>query len=113
MEVSYNKHVNINKDNRVEFWLVNFDYIDGSDYLAKLFCEQYRMQAEDKLDGIWFSIIRLYSNDDIYELLWDEDIGNTVYSINQDESSIDKLEVRLNHILDELNNKIKVANNNK
>ncbi len=113
MEVSYNRYVDIDKDNRVEFLLVNFDYIDGSDYLAKLFCEQYRMQAEDKLDGIWFSMIRLYSDDDIYELLWHEDTGNSVYSINQDESSVDKLEVRLNHILDELNSKIKAANNNK
>lgn len=40
MEVTYSKHMNEEKK-RLEFWLINWDYIDGSDYLAKLFCEEY------------------------------------------------------------------------
>ena len=71
------------------------------------------MQAEDKLDGIWFSIIRLYSDNDIYELLWHEDIGNIVYSVKQDETSIAELEVRLKHVLNELNRRIREADSKK
>lgn len=35
MEVTYKKHINTEKDSRVEFLLINYDYIDGNDYLAK------------------------------------------------------------------------------
>lgn len=106
MEVRYVRHINQDKENRVEFLLVNFDYIDGSEHLARMFCEQYEMQAEDKLDGIWFSIIKLHSKDITYELLWHEDIGNVIYSAKQDEASIAELEMRLKHILEELNRHI-------
>lgn len=104
-EVSYTTHINENKGNRVEFWITNFDYADGSEYIAKLFCEEYGMQMGDKLEGIYFSIIRIYSNTEIYEVLWDEDIGNSVYSIKEDEASINELERRLNYILEKLNKK--------
>ena len=110
-EVSYTRHINTNKENRVEFWLINFDYIDGNDYLAKMFCEQYNMHAEDKVDGIWFSSIKLYSDSEVYELLWHEDIGNVVYSAKHDETSIAELEKRLIHVLDELNRRIEEAKN--
>lgn len=109
MIVSYIKHINIDKENRVEFWLTNFDFIDGSDYLAKVFCERYKMRVEDKIDGVWFSIIKLQSNDITYELLWHEDMGNIIYSTKQDKDSIVELEVRLNYVLRELNQRIYAA----
>lgn len=106
IEISYTTHINENKGNRVEFWITNFDYIDGSDCIAKLFCKEYGMKMGDKLEGIYFSIIRIFSNTEIYEVLWDEDIGNSIYSVKEDEASITELEIRLNYILDKFNRQL-------
>ena len=56
-KISYERYVNENKGNRVEFRLTNFDYYDGIDYLAKLFCEKYSMRADEKVEGIFFDFI--------------------------------------------------------
>ena len=55
MEVTYKKHINVDKENRTEFLLVNWDYEDGSDYLAKIFCKEFGMSAEEKVDYIYIS----------------------------------------------------------
>ena len=57
--VIYKKVINENKENRTEFWLINFDYEDGNDYLAKIFNKEFNMKVEEKKDYIWFSIIKL------------------------------------------------------
>ena len=82
-EINYEKHFNPNKGNRVEFWINNFDYFDGIDYLAKLFCERYRMQADEKVEGIFFDFIRVYAHNVEYVLMWHEDIGTLLYDSNQ------------------------------
>ena len=106
MRVTYKKIINENKNNRIEFGINNFDYEDGIDYLAKIFCEKYDMIAEEKIDYIYFSVIKLHEGDINYELLWHEDIGNIVYAIEQDENTQKTLEKRLMVVLDDLNKRL-------
>ena len=106
MRVTYKKIINENKNNRIEFCINNFDYEDGIDYLAKIFCEKYDMIAEEKIDYIYFSVIKLQEDDINYELLWHEDIGNIVYATEQDENTQKILEKRLMVVLDDLNKRL-------
>lgn len=108
--VMYKKVINENKENRTEFLLINFDYEDGNDYLAKIFNKEFNMRVEEKKDYIWFSIIKLCEKNTCYELLWHEDIGNIIYSLEQDEDTVNELELRLQKVLDILN--IKILENN-
>jgi len=108
--VIYKKVINENKENRTEFLLINFDYEDGNDYLAKIFNKEFNMRVEEKKDYIWFSIIKLCEKNTCYELLWHEDIGNIIYSVEQDEDTVNELELRLQKVLDVLN--IKILENN-
>lgn len=105
MEVTYKKHFNLDK-NRTEFSLINWDYENGNDYLAKIFCKEFGMSADEKVDGIYFSIIKLSLCNIIYELLWHEDTGNALYSVEQNREVIDILEQRLNVVLNKLNQKL-------
>ena len=108
--VIYKKVINENKENRTEFLLINFDYEDGNDYLAKIFNKEFNMKVEKKKDYIWFSIIKLCKKNTWYELLWHEDIGNIIYSLEQDEDTVNELELRLQKVLDVVN--IKILENN-
>ena len=108
--VIYKKVINENKENRTEFLLINFDYEDGNDYLAKIFNKEFNMKVEEKKDYIWFSIIKLCKKNICYELLWHEDIGNIIYSLEQDKDTVNELELRLQKVLDVVN--IKILENN-
>ncbi|WP_462423002.1 AraC family transcriptional regulator [Fusobacterium pseudoperiodonticum] len=108
--VIYKKVINENKENRTEFLLINFDYEDGNDYLAKIFNKEFNMRVEEKKDYIWFSIIKLCEKNTCYELLWHEDIGNIIYSFEQDEDTVNELELRLQKVLDVVNIKILESN---
>ena len=108
--VIYKKVINENKENRTEFLLINFDYEDGNDYLAKIFNKEFNMRVEEKKDYIWFSIIKLCEKNTCYELLWHEDIGNIIFSLEQDEDTVNELELRLQKVLDVVN--IKILENN-
>jgi len=46
--VMYKKVINENKENRTEFLLINFDYEDGNDYLAKIFNKEFNMKVEKR-----------------------------------------------------------------
>ena len=109
-KIMYKKVINENKENRTEFLLINFDYEDGNDYLAKIFNKEFNMKVEEKKDYIWFSIIKLCKKNTCYELLWHEDIGNIIYSLEQDEDTVNELELRLQKVLDVLNIKILESN---
>lgn len=106
----YKKVINENKENRTEILLINFDYEDGNDYLAKIFNKEFNMKVEEKKDYIWFSITKLCEKNTCYELLWHEDIGNIIYSLEQDEDTVNELELRLQKVLDVLNIKILESN---
>ena len=106
----YKKVINENKEKRTEFLLINFDYEDGNDYLAKIFNKEFNMRVEEKKDYIWFSIIKLCEKNTCYELLWHEDIGNIIYSLEQDKDTVNELELRLQKVLDVVN--IKILENN-
>ena len=108
--VIYKKVINENKENRTEFLLINFDYEDGNDYLAKIFNKEFNMRVEEKKDYIWFSIVKLCKKNTCYELLWHEDIGNIIYSLEQDEDTVNELELRLQKVLDVVNIKILESN---
>ena len=108
--VIYKKVINENKENRTEFLLINFDYEDGNDYLAKIFNKEFNMKVEEKKDYIWFSVIKLCKKNTCYELLWHEDIGNIIYSVEQDEDTVNELELRLQKVLDVVNIKILESN---
>lgn len=106
MQIAYKKHINTEENNRVEFLLINYDYVDGNDILAKMFKEDYGMLSDVKIDGIYYSIIKLYSNDVEYDLIWHEDVGNYLYSLQQDEKTINELENRLKSIIAKINKRI-------
>ena len=108
--VIYKKVINENKEKRTQFLLINFDYEDGNDYLAKIFNKEFNMKVEEKKDYIWFSIIKLCKKNTCYELLWHEDIGNIIYSLEQDKDTVNELELRLQKVLDVLNIKILESN---
>jgi len=110
MEIAYKKHINTEKDDRVEFLLINYDYIDGNDYIARLFQEEYGFIVDDKIDGWWYSIIRIHLSSSTYEMVWHEDTGNEIYSLCQTKEENEILQQRLEKVLDILNNRIK--NNN-
>lgn len=111
MEVKYTSYINTDQNNRIEFLLINYDHIDGNDYLAKLFSEEYGFTVEEKVDGWWYSIIRMRLNGCIYELLWHEDTGNEIYCLNQTEEENHTLRQRLERILSILNARIKERQN--
>ena len=108
MSIRIVKHINEEQNNRVEFLLVNFDYFDGNDLIAKLFEKEYRMVADKKVEGIYYSIIKLHKDSAEYILMWHEDVGNYIFSFHQDEVSINLLEQRLGAVVGELNKMIKV-----
>ena len=108
--VMYKKVINENKENRTEFLLINFDYEDGNDYLAKIFNKEFNIKVEKKKDYIWVNIIKLCEKNTCYELLWHEDIGNIIYSLEQDKDTVNELELRLQKVLDVVN--IKILENN-
>lgn len=110
MEITYKKHINTEKDNRVEFLLINYDFVDGNDYLARLFQEEYGFIADDIIDGWWYSLIRIHLCDSTYEMVWHEDTGNAIYSLCQTKEENDILQQRLEKVLDILNNRMR--NNN-
>lgn len=109
MEVTYAKNTNKEKDNRVEFLRINYDYIDGNDYLVKLFWEVYGFSVEEEIDGLWYRIIRIRLGSSVYELLWHEDTGNELYCLNQTEEENELLQQRLEKVLVILNHRIKEA----
>lgn len=75
----------------------------GNDLIAKLFCEEYQMLSDEKIDGIWYSMTKLHKDSTEYHLIWQEDVGNYIFSPKQDEESILELEKRLEIIVSNLN----------
>lgn len=105
MSIRVVKHINKDKGNRVEYLFVDFDYFDGNDLIAKLFCERYQMVSDEKIDGIYYSIIKLHKESNEYDLIWHEDVGNYIFSLKQDETSLLELEQRLKFVVAKLNEK--------
>ena len=103
MEVQVVKHINHDENDRIEFLLVNYDFYDGNDLVAKLFCREYQMSADDKFDGMYYSIIRLHKGSAEYDLVWHEDVGNYVYCLQQDKAAVDELEHRLKFVIGKIN----------
>ncbi len=107
MSIKVVKHINDDENNRIEYLFVDFDYFDGNDLVAKIFCEEYQMLSDEKIDGIWFSIIKLHKDSTEYDLVWHEDVGNYIFSLKQDETTTIELEQRLEFVVSKLNNMIK------
>lgn len=103
MNIQIIKHINIEEDNRIEFLLLNYDYIDGNDIILRFFEEEFEMEMSEKIEGIFSNITKVRNNADEYNLVWHEDVGNYVFSTKQDEKSITDLEKRLELIVDKLN----------
>ena len=88
MNIQVAKHINVDENNRIEYLFVNFDYFDGNDLIAKFFEKEYQMISDEKVDGMFYSIIKL---------------GNYIFSVRQDKDTILVLEQRLKVIVDKLN----------
>lgn len=108
MSIQAVKHINKEQNNRVEYLFVNFDYFDGNELVAKLFGQEYQMLSDEKIDGMYYSIIKLHKDSTEYNLIWHEDVGNYIFSLKQDRTSIIELEQRLDVIVNKLNDMIKV-----
>ncbi len=107
MNIQIVKHINKEQNNRIEYLFMNFDYFDGNELVAKLFCQEYKMLSDKKIDGMYYSIIKLHKDSTEYDLIWHEDVGNYIFSFKQDEISITELEQRLDVIVSKLNKMIK------
>jgi len=94
------------KDERLEFLLKNFDYIDGNELIARIMSDEFGFVPAGKIDGIWYKIIRIKKKDLVYELMWHEDLGNSIYSLTQNDYENDLLESRMNKVVEILNAKI-------
>lgn len=103
MNIQVAKHINADENNRIEYLFVNFDYFDGNDLIAKFFEKEYQMISDEKVDGVFYSIIKLHKNHEEYDLIWHEDVGNYIFSAKQDKDTILVLEQRLKVIVDKLN----------
>ena len=102
MSIQVVKHINKEESNRIEYLFVNFDFFDGNNLVAKIFCEEYQMLSDEKIDGMYYSIIKLHKDSTEYDLIWHEDVGNYIFSLKQDEASIAELENRLELIVSKL-----------
>ncbi len=103
--MTYNRFFNQEK-NRIEYLFCNFDFYDGIDYLAKIFSEKYGFSVVDEIDGIWFRIIRMSLNDRMYELLWHEDTGNSMYCLEHADTVDEFLEKRISEVVAFINKRI-------
>ena len=108
MNIQAAKHINVDENNSIEYLFVNFDYLDGNDLIAKLFEKEYQMISDEKVDGMFYSIIKLHKNLNEYDLIWHEDVGNYIFSVRQDKDTILVLEQRLKVIVDKLNEMVVV-----
>ena len=102
MNIRYVKHVNVDNGN-TEFLLVNYDFRDGIEIVADYFKEKYSMNIKDVIDGIWFKMIKLEDTEKEYHLYWDEDSGNYLLSVQQDDASIHNLENKVIEAVEYLN----------
>lgn len=107
MNISFKRHTNASENNRVEYLLPGYDYYDGNDLLSSLFQKEFGMIADNKVDGLYYTLIKLHLEDVEYNLIWHEDIGNYLYSTQQDGEALELLEKRLETILEKVNNLLK------
>lgn len=105
MKVTYTQFHNADKQ-RIEFLLIDYDYIDGNELIEELFKTEYGFETIKSFDGIWFKIIRIASDDAVYELEWHEDTGNCIYCVTQSVEGNRLLESRLQRVLELLNEKL-------
>ena len=104
MKVSFTKFYD-EKDNRIEYLLINYEYYDGNELIVRILTEEFGFIVVSQLDGIWFKKIRIKKNESIYELLWHEDLGNSIYSLIQTDYENKLLETLMNKVIDILNEK--------
>ena len=97
------KYVNAHKDHAVEFWLTDYDFFDGNQYVAEVLAQDYGMRVTEEIDGIWYTITRMRDDACEYNVLWHEDIGNVVYTTQQDEQTLQELEARVHAVAEKLN----------
>ncbi len=107
MSIQVVKYINKEQNNKVEYLFVNFGYYDRNDLVVKLFGQEYQMLSDEKIDGMYYGIIRLHKDSTEYDLIWHEDAGNYIFGLQQDETSINELEQRLEVIVSKLNEIIK------
>ena len=62
MSIQAVKHVNKEESNRIEYLFVNFDFFDGNDLVAKIFCEEYQLVSDEKIDAMYYSMIKLHKD---------------------------------------------------
>lgn len=105
MKVTYKQYYDADRQ-RIEFLLIDYDYINGNELIVELFKTEYGFETIKSFDGIWFKIIRIASDDSEYELLWHEDTGNSIYCVTQSEEGNRLLETRLQRVLELLNEKL-------
>lgn len=106
MNIYFVEHINNDENNRKELLFVNYDYFDGNDLIVKILQEKYDIKVGDKFDGIWYSIIPLYYKEQEYKLMWHEDVGNYIYSEQQDQESIDIMRELIIVAMNEINKRI-------
>ena len=97
------KHNAADKNHTAEFWLNDFDFIDGNKYVAEVLAQDYGMRVTEEIDGIWYTITRMRDGACEYNLVWHEDIGNYIYSTQQDEQTLQELETRVHAVAEKLN----------
>ena len=110
MGVSFSKYKDVNR-NRLEFLLVNYDYIDGNELIAQIMSDEFGFRIVNQTDGIWYKIIQIKLDDSTYEMLWHEDDGNSIYSLSQTDSENELLEERLKRVVGILNVRLRDEGN--
>lgn len=97
----------IRENNIVEYWLLHYDFIDGNKYVAEILEQDYGMRITEEIDGIWYYITRMRDDACEYNLVWHEDIGNYIYSTEQDEQTLQELEARVHAVAEKLSQRFR------
>ena len=96
----------------IPFVRTNYNMVDylpddaQSTKAVQIMSDEFGFVPAGQIDGIWYKIIRIKKNDLVYELMWHEDLGNSIYSLTQNNYENDLLESRMNKVVEILNAKI-------
>ena len=98
MKIKLLRHINHEKEGRIEFLFVDFPYIDGNELIAKYMKEIFDAKIKEQIDGMFYKVTKVeYDNIECF-LVWHEDFGNYGYCIPQTEEYFMKFEKDLKKI---------------
>lgn len=92
MKIKLIRHINQDKQNRIEVLFQGFPYIDGNELIAKYMEENLNVKMTERVDELYYSVMRLQRENIEYILVWHEDVGNYGYCVPSTEDNLSQFE---------------------